>query len=205
MAQQEPMATDHTPDARAPAPPDPLAWLARAEREGVSRAEALAVFDALPPVAPAEMRGRWRGSGVPTGHRLDGLLEAYGWAGKAFADDETAHPLLFARAGASGAGAATEWTAIDPRRLPPAGLGATRLARSRAAVWAFRLARPLLATRQPQARLRLVEHRGVLTAAMIYDRQPIIDLFRRVGPGVLLGLMDMRGEAAFFFALREAG
>jgi len=181
-----------------PAPPDPLAWLARAEREGVGAAEALAVFDALPAVSPDEMRGHWRGSGLATGHRLDGLLEAYGWAGKAFADDETAHPLLFAR----GDG---DWVAIDPRWLPVASLGGTRLARSRPAAWAFRLARPLLATRRPQARLRRVEHRGVLTAAMIYDRQPIVDLFRRVAPGVLLGLMDMRGEAPFFFVLRGDG
>ena len=38
-----------------------------------------------------------------------------------------------------------------------------------------------------------IEHRGVLTAAMVYDALPVIDVFRRVGPDVLLGAMDMRG------------
>ena len=48
-----------------------------------------------------------------------------------------------------------------------------------------------------------MEHRGVDTAAMIYDALPIIDVFRRVGSGVLLGAMDMRGLAAPFFFLLE--
>lgn len=185
------MTGNQQADAEAVEPHD---WLARAEREGTDAADALAQFDTLPAVSLAEMRGQWRGTGLPTGHALDGLLEAYGWAGKAFSDVETAHPLLFGQAGAL--------VAIDPRWLPVARLGGTRLARSRLAILAFRLARPLLRTRRPQARLRFVTHRGVTTAAMIYDRQPIIDLFRRIAPGILLGWMDMRGQPPFFFVLR---
>ena len=37
---------------------------------------ALALFDQLAPVAPAELLGDWRGQGLATGHPLDGLLEA---------------------------------------------------------------------------------------------------------------------------------
>jgi hypothetical protein len=49
-----------------------------------------------------------------------------------------------------------------------------------------------------------VEHRGVLTAAMVYDALPIIDVFRRVSSDTVLGLMDMRDLAApFFFLLRR--
>ena len=59
----------------------------------------------------------------------------------------------------------------------------------------------MLATRRPAARLRLLEHRGTLTAAMVYDSLPVIDVFRRLGdPGsagradALLGIMDRRGD-----------
>ncbi|WP_324273741.1 DUF4334 domain-containing protein [Blastococcus brunescens] len=45
------------------------------------------------------------------------------------------------------------------------------------------------------------------TAAMVYDALPVIDVFRRVGPDVVVGAMDMRGlPAPFFFLLeREPG
>ena len=57
-------------------------------------------------------------------------------------------------------------------------------------------------TDKPKARLRTVEHRGVATAAMVYDALPIIDVFRRVAPDEVLGLMDLRGlPAPFFFLL----
>src|SRR4051794_35550191 len=55
----------------------------------------LARFDALPPVRTASLRGTWRGSGLPTGHPLDGVLERLGWYGKRIDDDERVHPLLF--------------------------------------------------------------------------------------------------------------
>ena len=49
-----------------------------------------------------------------------------------------------------------------------------------------------------------VEHRGVGTAAMVYDALPIIDVFRRISADAVLGLMDLRGLAEpFFFVLRR--
>jgi hypothetical protein len=169
-------------------------WLARAAG-GVPRDEALARFDGAPPVEPGGMIGRWRGSGLPTGSPLDGLLESYGWWGKEFLDAETAHPLLFAtRSGPR---------PVDPALIPVGVLrGRPGLARSRAARLAFTAVRPLLTTSRPTARLRAVEHRGVVTAAMVYDRLPILDVFKRVDSGTLLGLMDLRGlPAPFFFLL----
>ena len=164
---------------------------------GLPREEALALFDAAPPVAAGEMLGRWRGSGLPTGSPLDGLLEAYGWYGKEFIGVESVHPLLFrARGGPP--------RPVDPAFLP---LGLLRdhpgLAHLGLLRTVFGGVRPLLYTNRPKARLRTVEHRGVDTAAMIYDALPIIDVFRRVGSGVLLGAMDMRGLAAPFFFLLE--
>lgn len=165
---------------------------------GASGSDVLAFFDRLPPVAVEDTVGRWRGSELPTGHRLDGLLTAYGWYGKDVLDAETVHPLLFPdRAGVP--------RPVDPRYAP---LGLLRehtwLARTPIARAAFAGVRPLLTTRSPQARVRELEHRGVLTAALVYDRLPVVDVVRRVGPDTLLGLMDLRALAEpFLFVLRR--
>jgi hypothetical protein len=64
----------------------------------------------------------------------------------------------------------------------------------------------VLRTRRPAARLRVVSHRGVATAAVVYDRLPVVDVLRAVTPDVLLGLMDLRGlPEPFFFVLERAG
>jgi hypothetical protein len=170
-------------------------WLER-HGEGVDPGEALAYFDSLPVVAPDEMLGRWRGSGLPTGSPLDGLLEAYGWYGKEFLDDESVHPLLFTdRSGSP--------RPVDPRLLP---MGVLRDYAGFLQMWPLRTAftrlRPLLYHEKPRARLREVTHRGVVTAAMVYDALPIIDVFRRVSNEVRLGAMDMRGlPSPFLFVL----
>jgi hypothetical protein len=50
-----------------------------------------------------------------------------------------------------------------------------------------------------------VVHRGVPTTALVYDRLPVVDVFRRVSPDLLLGLMDMRGlPDPFAFLLERA-
>jgi hypothetical protein len=176
----------------------PDRWLAE-HRAGAPREEALAWFDGLAAVAVEDMLGRWRGSGLPTGSPLDGLLEGYGWYGKEFVDSETVHPLLFSTSAGP--------RPVDPAFVPMAVLrDRPGLAHSRAARAAFRLARPLVTTSKPRARLRSVEHRGVRTAAMVYDALPIIDVFRWVSADVRLGLMDLRGlPDPFFFVLTREG
>ena len=43
-----------------------------------------------------------------------------------------------------------------------------------------------------------------MTAAMVYDALPIIDVFRRICADTVLGLMDMRGlRDPFFFLLQR--
>jgi hypothetical protein len=176
---------------------DPAVWLA-AHRTGAPAADALACFDRCAPVEPGELIGRWRGSGLPTGHPFDGLLERYGWYGKEVLDPETVHPLLFRdRHGRP--------RPVDPA-LAPLGIlrRAPGLARTTAARAGFAVVRPLRTTRRPAARVRPVEFRGVLSAAVVYDRLPIVDVLRRVDGGTLLGLMDMRGvPEPFFFVLRR--
>ena len=174
-------------------------WLEE-HRRGTPPGEALEFFDGLPAVLPGDLTGRWRGSGLPTGSPLDGLLEAHGWYGKEFVDAETAHPLLFRDA-------TGRPRPVDPA-FAPLGLLLARpgLAHTRAARAAFRVVRPLRYTRHPRARLRLMQHRGVGTAALVYDALPVIDVFRRVSDEVLLGAMDLRGlQQPFFFLLFREG
>ena len=93
---------------------------------------------------------------------------------------------------------------MDPALIPVwllrdhAGLAHSGISRA-----AFAGVRALLYTDKPKARLRTIEHRGVATAAMVYDALPIIDVFRRVDPDTLLGLMDLRGLPQPFFFLLE--
>lgn len=174
------------------------AWLRRAERDGIDRAEALDAFNSLATVPADTMIGHWRGSGLHTGHALDGMLERFGWYGKAFVDSETVFPLLFS----SGDG---KTVAIDPRFLPFRLAARLRLQDSRIAAGAFRAGRFLITTRRPTARLRMTDYRGRTSATMIYDTLPINDIFRRVDAATLLGIMDCRGfDTPFFFVLRCA-
>ena len=162
--------------------------------QGWTAEAGLAFFDSLPAVRPDDMTGEWRGTELPSGHPLDGLLAAYGWYGKRFSDKDRVDPLLFMDAG--------QVRAVDPARLPLGlALALPRIARASAARGLFRLLLPVLATDRPGARLRSMEHRGLISAAMIYDAQPIIDHFRRVDEDRLLGLMDLRPTPAPFFFL----
>ena len=162
----------------------------------MTTAEALAFFDAAAPVSLDEMIGEWRGAGLHTAHPMDGLLERYGWFGKAFVDAETVHPLLFTAHG-------TAPVALDPRLMLIEWVWDKRFAHSAIVAALFGALRPLLQTSKPRARLRLLSHRGVVSATMVYDHLPINDVFRRVDGGTLIGLMDMRGMSApFFFVLR---
>ncbi|GAB3761581.1 DUF4334 domain-containing protein [Ramlibacter monticola] len=161
--------------------------------------EALALFDRLATVDTGFLLGNWKGEEFPTGHPLDGALAAYGWRGKRFDSAEHVQPLVFARGGRE--------FAVRPRGLWP---GVPLLLR-----WPWlkdptvaRVGRgllPLLATRRSHARLRMLQFRGHLTAAMLYDELPIQDVFRRLEADAVLGLMDMKGmETPFFFVLRRA-
>lgn len=158
--------------------------------------QALALFDSLPAVRAESLTGRWHGHELATGHPLDGLLEPTGWYGKQFDDVDHVHPLLFRSANG-------EIYPANPKRMPLALAGHVPTA------WVER-ARPLAARMRPAvqtwrhtARLRNVEHRGIVTAAMVYDALPIIDVFRAVDADTLLGVMDYRVHPAPYFFVLE--
>ncbi len=159
--------------------------------------QALAWFDELEPVDLAFMIGRWKGSEISTGHPQDGILQATRWYGKEFEDPETVHPLLHldgrgrlfrVKPRPSLVYLSLRMPVLKSKPLRPFSLLATRL----------------LKTRVSQARIRMVEYRGKVSAAMIYDRLPINDHFRIIDDSSVLGLMDFKGlQQPYFFVLRR--
>jgi hypothetical protein len=155
-----------------------------------------AFYDELAAADLNFMLGRWRGEGLNTGHPLDGVLERFGWFGKAFVDPERVHPLLFKKRGGI--------RALNPGLMPMNLALRCPWLNNDVVAAMFRVLQPLMATRAPRARLRTVEFRGQCTSAMVYDQLAIIDVFRKVDDKTLLGVMDMKGmEQAFFFVLRR--
>lgn len=159
--------------------------------------KALKLFDTLEPVNLGFMFGRWQGSGLHTNHPMDGLLEISNWYGKEFIDSENVHPLLFL----DGQGKIFQ-VAPNPALIN----------------WVLKLPIPknnslkpllisinsLLKTEKSQARLRMMEYRGKVTATMIYDYLPINDSFKKVDENTVLGIMDYKNiPQPFFFILKR--
>lgn len=155
-------------------------------------ADVMDFFDSLPAVPLETMIGRWKGSGLPTGHPMDGLLEKFGWYGKEFKGLEEVQPLLFEADDG-------DIFPVNPSLVPMnLVLDHINIAQSEIAAQAFKLLGKATKTEKPQARLRRIEHRGVITTCMIYDSLPIIDIFRKIDEDTVLGIMDLRNNAPSF-------
>lgn len=162
-----------------------------------STEEALALYDSLPPVEQTYMHGKWHGAGFNTHHPMDGLLETFGWHGKEFIDNDSVHPLVCRDANGN-------LFNVDPQRIPMSLATGASLPRSTFMSRLFLSLKLVLQTKQPRARLRMMEYRGKVSATMIYDHLPIHDVFRKIDDNTVLGIMDLRGlEKPFFFILRR--
>lgn len=158
---------------------------------------ALQLFDALDPVSLEFTIGRWRGSGFHTAHPMDGLLEASNWYGKEFIDSENVHPLLFLDSQGKIFKVAPNPTAMDwVLKLP--------ILKNDFLKPLLMSINSLLKTETSQARLRMMEYRGKVSATMIYDYLPINDSFRKVDDNTMFGIMDFKkSPQPFFFVLRR--
>ncbi|MEO1593487.1 MAG: DUF952 domain-containing protein [Cyanobacteria bacterium J06632_22] len=161
----------------------------------MSRNSALTLFDALDSVETDTLIGQWQGYGFPTGHPMDGLLEATGWYGKEFITTEQVHPLLFSDSqGSLYKISPHPWMMTMARQFSIPKIGAIQPL--------FELFNRPFRTEQSQAHLRMTRCRGKVSATMIYDYLPIHDSFRQVDTKTLLGLMDDKGSPEqFFFVL----
>ncbi|WP_108659176.1 DUF4334 domain-containing protein [Acuticoccus kandeliae] len=178
------------------APETLRARLASLER-GTSTAEALAFYDSLPATPVEAMIGAWRGRDLETGHPFDGMLPRFGWHGKRFESAEDVHPLVFAKPDGTLYSVTPSAATLKALKDYP------KLVRRPRMPKIVRTLSPLTATTKPKARLRRLEFRGVLTAAMIYDTLPIIDVFRSVDADLVVGCMDMRGDAEPYLFILE--
>jgi hypothetical protein len=155
-----------------------------------------AVFDSLPGVEARTLNGFWRGEELPSGHLLDGLLAALGWAGKRFHADGSVDPLVFERG--RHVFSVHPWL---PARMVRLVLRWPRSMKSAPVLATARLALPALRTRQPRARLDRIDAHGAATAAIAYLDAPIIDELRGVDDGLVAGRMAMPGMAQPSFFL----
>ncbi|WP_246369574.1 DUF4334 domain-containing protein [Saccharibacillus deserti] len=174
--------------------------LNRMREAGASQEEAFALFDTLEPIDSEGMWDLWKGSEIVSGHPLEGLLTVSGWYGKQFENAEHVHPLVFQKKNG-------ELYAVNPRWIPM-NLPFDKIPRSPIRP-AMALARPMLRTRRSAARLRQIEYRGKVSAAMVYDHKDIIDMFRKVDPDTLFAVMDIKtidsGKSYFFVLERMKG
>ena len=138
-------------------------------------------FRHLPPIAPRELVGLWEGRGIPANHPFDGVLENLGWYGKRFRADMRADALLF-RCDEH------RLMAIDPKYIPLHwALRFHQFGRTRMAANLFSYLLRRLRANGPVATLKNLPFEGVESAAMVYDRQPIVDYFRRLDQLRLVG------------------
>ncbi len=162
---------------------------------GLSSRAAADFYDSLPGVDVDEILGRWRGSEVPTGHPMDGLLAVSGWYGKQFDDADHVHPLLFGEPGGL--------YPVNPGSVPIDLLVKLGDRMPRPRIPGVAKAFKLVKTRRHRARLRRIEYRGVVSTSMVYDQLAIIDHFRRLDEDTLLGAMDLRNSPAPYFFLLQ--
>ncbi|GAB4531202.1 MAG: DUF4334 domain-containing protein [Pleurocapsa sp.] len=159
--------------------------------------KALQMFDNLEPVNLEFMFGRWQGSGLHTGHPMDGLLETSNWYGKEFVNYENVHPLLFLDNQGQIFKVAPNPTAMDWVLKFP-------IPNNNSLKPLLMLIISLLKTEKSQARLRMMDYRGKVSATMIYDYLPINDSFRKVDDDTVLGIMDYKNSPQpFFFVLKR--
>ncbi|MCV9966842.1 DUF4334 domain-containing protein [Pararhizobium sp. BT-229] len=155
--------------------------------------KALDVFRSLPPIEPREMIGIWTGRGIPSGHPFDGVLENLGWFGKRFKPDMRADALLFRFD-------ERRLIPIDPARIPlRLALRFHKVGRIRVAKNLFSYLQRGFRARGPVASLKTMSFQGVVSAAMVYDDQPIVDHFRRMDERRVMGAMTIQADDRIYF------
>lgn len=170
-------------------------------KSGPAQERLYEMFDSLEPVSPSFLIGLWKGCEIPSGHPMDGILTLAPWYGKKFYDEENAAPLIMkdksGRLYSANPDPLIKYAklislvpdipkGIDPHLFDPF--------------------LKLFRTTRNKARVRVIKHRGVSTAAMIYDHLEIIDVFRRIDDNTVMGVMDFKGKMhskGYFFLLKR--
>jgi hypothetical protein len=144
--------------------------------------EAAETFDTLPPVSTDFMIGTWKGEDIKGGSPGAYMLESLGWFGKTFESSDVAYPLVFYTKDKSSTFAAKHAKLAEcvKNNIMPSDV------------------QEEVEDKSPAARLRVVEWRGVSSAAMCYNEVPVIDHFRKVDEDTVYGMMDTpKGHPAY--------
>ena len=149
---------------------------------------AWAISDSLPVVSVDFMLGLWKASGFSTHHPQDGELESAGWYGKRFTDTNFVDPMIFY---ANDGGIFSADPVYVTRYLSTMKRASDVLNE--------------IETKEPEARLRMVEARSRSTASLVYNDLPIIDHFCKVDEDTVLGMMENPSQQShnYFFVLQR--
>lgn len=188
-----------------------LESIKKLQHVGMSQEDAFKVYDSLEPVSIDFMIGKWKGSELKAGHIMEGILTIAPWHGKVFYDAEKVTPLLFDDKKGH------EY-AVNPRKIlsltncKPLFNFARKFAQRvineevKFNKYKFDWFYKIFKTNYPYARLRQIEYRGKVSAAMVYDELAIIDIFRKLDENTVLGVMDFKGKlgkSSYFFMLER--
>ena len=162
-----------------------------------SQEEAFAYYDQLESVELAMMQGLWKGKELHTGHPMEGLLGICRWYGKKFDDKENIYPLVFETDKHKLYYANPRMMSLNVpfEKIPKSIISGL-----------FKIVYPFIGTKKSKARLRMIEYRGKVSASMVYDQLPIIDIFRKVDDNTVIGIMDMKHSStnkSYFFILNK--
>lgn len=176
---------------KTPTHPAPAALTDLPIARHVTRDDVGALFDTLSPATLNFMIGLWRTVVVPSPSPNQQVLIDSGYFGMRFTDPETVDPLLFHTADGAGVFAANPIKLFSALRAGACDVPAVQADVEIAC---------------PAARLRMIEYRGVVSAALIYDSQPVLDHFRTVTDDTVLGAVEARGyQHPTYFALQRCG
>ena len=145
---------------------------------GAKTAEQIdALFTTLASVSIQTLQGIWRAVAIPGVSPQYQLMIEKGWYGMRLTDQNSVDSLLIANPEGTGIFAADLFKLAAALPANPAHLSQIRSE---------------IETDQPTGRLRLIDYRGTVSAAMIYDRQPVIDYFRTIDDTTVLCTVEAR-------------
>ena len=167
-------------------------------------------FCSLPPVRPDELMGLWNGGSWHTGSIFGTLLRHTRWYGKEFRAEDDVDALLFL---ADAARPTRPLALINAAMILPFNAlawkrAATKQTHGRRHERTHGHSPALLRHPLGAARLEERELFGVRSTAMCYRYVPIVDHFRRMDDGRLMGFMEIAGSGSpelFFWLRRDAG
>ena len=144
-----------------------------------------ALFATLPPVTIEALIGTWRAAYIPRVSGYQRVIDM-GWYGMRFTDENTVDTMLIVDG--------SDVFAADVIKLAGAMTAETRHMSE---------LRSEIETHEPTCCLRMIEHRGALSAAAIYDRQPVIDYFRLIDDNAVVCAAEGRGRTEVAYSVLQ--